>query len=61
MNRKKVLISGATHGIGLEIAKILAKNNFDIAFFSRSKKKLRVQKKYSKNLKLKFMVSRLML
>ena len=25
MNRKKVLISGATHGIGLEIAKILAK------------------------------------
>lgn len=53
MNRKKVLISGATHGIGLEIAKILAKNNFDIAFFSRSKKKVESTKKILKKFKIK--------
>ena len=50
MKNKKVLISGGTHGIGLEIAKILAKNKFDISFFSRSKKNitktLKVLKKY---------------
>ena len=51
MKNKKVLISGGTHGIGLEIAKILAKNKFDISFFSRSKKNitktLKTLKKYN--------------
>jgi len=40
MNKKKVLVSGGTHGIGLAICEILAKNKYDIATFSRSQKRI---------------------
>jgi 3-oxoacyl-[acyl-carrier protein] reductase len=53
MKNKKVLISGGTHGIGFEIAKILAKNKYDIALFSRSKKRVKNAVKSLKKYKVK--------
>lgn len=39
-NKKRVLITGASSGIGLELAKIFAKNSFDLVVVARSKNKL---------------------
>ncbi|MCB9246498.1 MAG: SDR family oxidoreductase [Flavobacteriales bacterium] len=36
MRRKKIIITGATRGIGREIALLFARNNWDIAYCSRS-------------------------
>ena len=36
----KALITGASSGIGLEMAKILAKKNYDLILVSKDKEKL---------------------
>jgi short-subunit dehydrogenase len=40
-NRKLALITGASNGIGLELAKIFAKNNYDLIIVARDKEKLK--------------------
>ena len=40
MNKKTALITGASSGIGFEIAKCLAKKGFDLVITARNKKKL---------------------
>ena len=53
MNSKYALITGASSGIGLEIAKSLAQRNFNLVLTSRSKVTL---KKISKEISKKFSV-----
>ena len=43
--KKKVLITGATSGIGLSFAKIFASNNYDLILVGRNKEKLDMIKK----------------
>lgn len=40
MNKKMALITGASNGIGFEIAKIFAKNHYDIVAVARNQEKL---------------------
>tara|TARA_Y100001970_G_C14205259_1_gene843566 strand:+ start:176 stop:961 length:786 start_codon:yes stop_codon:yes gene_type:complete len=51
--KKKVLITGGTHGIGLAISEILAKKKFDIATFSRSQSRINQFKKKMRKYKIK--------
>ena len=53
MNSKYALITGASSGIGLEIAKSLARRNFNLVLTARSKKTL---KELSKEISKKFTV-----
>lgn len=51
--KENVLITGASQGIGLELARVFAKNNFDLVLVARDKEKLReVAKELSKNHKI---------
>ena len=43
---KNILITGGTSGIGLELIKLLAKRNYNIIFFARSKSKSEKVKAY---------------
>ena len=54
MKNKVALITGASSGIGLEIAKCLAKRGFDLVLTARNSDKL---SKTVKNLSAKFPVS----
>lgn len=56
---KKVLVSGGTHGIGLAICEILAKNKFDIATFSRSESRVKQFKKKMSKYKVNIFAKRL--
>lgn len=40
MNRKTVLITGSSSGIGYELAKVFAKNNYDLILTARNREKL---------------------
>lgn len=40
MNRKTALVTGASSGIGFELAKILAENKYDLVLIARSRSKL---------------------
>lgn len=42
--KKFALITGASNGIGLELARIFAKNNYDIIAVARNKDKLEILK-----------------
>jgi len=53
MNSKYALITGASSGIGLEIAKSLAQRNFNLVLTARSNETL---KKISKEISKKFSV-----
>ena len=59
MNRKKILISGGTHGIGLAISEILASSKYDIATFSRSEKRIKSFKKKMKKYNVKIYADKL--
>ena len=54
MNSKYALITGASSGIGLEIAKSLAKRNFNLVLTSRSEETLKeLSREISKNFSVK--------
>lgn len=51
--RSNVLITGASQGIGLEIARVFAKNGYDLVLVARDKQKLsEVAKEFSRNYKI---------
>ena len=53
LKKKNALISGGTHGIGLEILKILAKKNCKVAFFSSTENRVKETSNYLKKKKIK--------
>tara|TARA_A100001015_G_scaffold286355_1_gene354905 strand:- start:3213 stop:3998 length:786 start_codon:yes stop_codon:yes gene_type:complete len=53
LKNKNALISGGTHGIGLEIVKALAKRNCNIAFFSSTESRVKKTSLYLKKKKIK--------
>ena len=52
-NEKLALITGASNGIGYELAKIFAQNNFDLILVARGQKKLDETKKELEKFKVK--------
>ena len=53
MNIMKALITGASSGIGLEMARILSREGFELILVAREKEKLqKVQEELGKNVKI---------